>query len=79
MKWLTRIKHAIKRKHFTEKDMDDSDSWYSCAMGEDYQLYQLRQTPKGKSLGLKFMRAVKKNKRREALIIYNEIQKLKKP
>ena len=71
MKWITRIRKALKRKKFTEQDKDLAQSWNTCAVGEldvivNWEL-QL--------LGSNFYHAVKQDKTRAALIIYNKIQK----
>ena len=90
MKWLSRIKRALKKGSFTEKDILDSGSFTTCAMGEHCELsnkwamdselqetYGYKDANKLYDLGMTFYHNVENHKVKQAQITYNKIHRFK--
>lgn len=78
MKWIHRIKNAIKRKKFTELDKDLADDFRTCAIGER-GIREDFMSPKAEDLGMEFFRNINDNKPKQAMKTYRLIQKLEVP
>ncbi len=90
MKWIDRIKRAIKKGEFTVKDERLANKFNTCAIGEKFNMYEKpkwwaflkekfgrEKANKLCDLGVTFYDKVSDNDTAGAREIYNKIQKLK--
>ena len=82
MKWLTRIRRALKRGHFTEEDESLAENWETCMVSERPRTRHVGNAQIGepvsqriKTLGMEFYDAVRNDEPEKALELRRQILK----